>query len=120
MIDVVFLILVFFVVTTNPQDLLANFAIPLAGTQPPEPDKVVITPLPPIQVRVTARGYEINGARFSEREFGRRLHRLAAASTAPHVAISCGDDAGHGSFINALDACAEHGVSNVTFVKARR
>lgn len=111
MIDVVFLLLVFFVVTIKPVDILAALSVarPQHDTRPPPPQ-----PGDLITIEVHPRGYSVNKSWMGFGEIQRKLRHLGRISTNPGILIICYMDSTHSQLVRVLDLCAEVGFENLS------
>lgn len=111
MIDVVFQLLIYFLVTFSTADVLAHLDI-----SRPSPEAAQSKPKPPadmIRVAVMPAGYAINGRKVTATELNALLKKLAAISTNQTVLLTCDDKSIHGRLIQALDMCAENGLTKI-------
>ena len=117
MIDVVFLLLIYFIMTLEPVPLFAHLNVfaPSADAPPPEN-----TEKPPevIRIGVYSDGYTFDGTPVMERQLDRFLNTLARASKTQTVLILCAVDSTHGSLVRLLNLCAKHGLTNLSVVSA--
>jgi biopolymer transport protein ExbD len=110
MIDVVFLLLVFFVVTIQPQDVLARLNV----SRPAAPHKSPQIPL--LRIDVGVQGYVINGRLLSLETIKKKLTKLYVnASSTPLIVASTGD-APHSRLVKLLDMCAGIGIPNISLM----
>ncbi len=112
MIDVVFQLLIYFLVTFSTADVLAHLDI-----SRPSPDAAQQEAPPPadmIRVAVMPAGYAINGRGVGEEELGILLRRLASISAKQTVLVVCDDRSLHGKLIHVLDLCAESGLAQIS------
>ena len=107
MIDVVFLLLIFFIVATEPVDLLAG----LEARSGKGPTTVAY---PAIRIDVSRDGFVINGRRASLTFIDASLAKLARHSDQPCVLVTCTDDSSHSHLIRVLDLCEKAGLRNVS------
>jgi biopolymer transport protein ExbD len=109
MIDVVFLLLIFFIATLRPVDLLAELG---ASRMQPE-NKPPSTRIDLLEIQVTPQGYLANGRHTS-------LDRIEkAASLLPPdgengILVISYDDAPHGMLIDVLDVFAKADFRNIS------
>ena len=114
MIDVVFQLLIFFIVTLKAQDVLAhlNVARPSPSEIPPPPE------LNLLEIQIGADGWVLNGRPFSGTggfaNMERHLARIASFSRDASVLIKCTDDAPHAFLVRTLNACAREGMTKVS------
>ena len=117
MIDVVFQLLIYFLVTFSTADVLAHLDI-----SRPKPDTAPQQPNPPvdmIRVAVLPKGYGINSREVTEEELEIMLKRLANISMKQTVLVTCDDKSLHGRLIQVLDMCAENGLSKISVVSGK-
>jgi biopolymer transport protein ExbD len=112
MIDVVFQLLIFFVVTLKQEDILSKLsaARPAASTD----EKLKENPPELINVIIAPQGFVFNGRSMRLAELDRSLERLAGYSTTAMVVIKCTADSAHGNLVQVLDLCNKHGMTNVS------
>jgi len=121
MIDVVFQLLIYFLVTFTTPDVLAHLDI-----SRPAPDSSQTeqrTPPKMIRVNIYAEGgrdegFSLNGRAVSRTELSSILIRLASFSTSQTVLITCSGSSTHEKLIDVLDICAESGLSKLSVVSA--
>jgi biopolymer transport protein ExbD len=119
MIDVVFQLLIYFLVTFSTPDVLAHLDI-----SRPAPDKSQTeqrTPPKMIRVNVYAgggldTGFSLNGRAVSRAELTTVLNRLAGFSKNQTVLITCAGRSPHAKLIGVLDLCAQSGLSKISVV----
>lgn len=115
MIDVVFQLLIYFLVTFSTADVLAHLDI-----SRPAPDAAQQeAPGDMIRVAVMPAGYAINGREVSGEELGNLLRRLASISTQQTVLVVCDDRSLHGKLIRVLDRCAESGLTKISVMSGK-
>lgn len=116
MIDVVFQLLIYFLVTFSTPDVLAHLDI-----SRPAPDSSQTeqrTPPKMIRVNIYADGYSLNGRAVSKPELERILTRLAGISTSQTVLITCAGSSEHEQLVTVLDICAAAGLNKLSVVSA--
>jgi biopolymer transport protein ExbD len=110
MIDVVFQLLIFFVVTLKQDDILSK----LTGARPMAvPGESAITL---IDIGIDARGFALNGRALDAEALDRQIGRLAAFSQRASVVIRCAPDSPHALLVQALDVCNQHGMAKVSIL----
>ena len=117
MIDVVFQLLIYFLVTFSTADVLARLDV-----SRPAPDAAASNQPPPadmIRVAVAPEGYAINGRAVTEDELAGLLQRLAAVSLKQTVLVTCADASLHGRLITALDLCAANGLTKISVMSGK-
>jgi biopolymer transport protein ExbD len=113
MIDVVFQLLIFFLVTIKPEDILSHLDI-----NRPSPEKTDRPPEEEIQdlltITVYRDGFMLKERRVSLRQIESRLTRLATYSRNISVIIKCTGDSPHAYLVQLLDVCAKAGLRNLS------
>ncbi len=110
MIDVVFQLLIFFIVSLKQEDILSRLDIsrPAPDSRPP-PEQINEL----LQITVYKDGYVLSGRRVSINELQRQLTRLAGFSNKISVVIKCTGDSPHSLLVRLLDVCALAGMQNL-------
>ena len=117
MIDVVFQLLIYFLVTFSTADVLAHLDI-----SRPSPDAAPSKQAPPadmIRVAVLKDGFAINGRNVTEEQLNDLLKKLADISTKQTVLVNCDDESLHGRLIEVLDRCASHGLTKIAVMSGK-
>jgi len=111
MIDVVFQLLIFFIVTLKQEDILSHLDVwrPAPDSRPP-PE----TPEDLLTITVYNDGYVLKGRRVSLQELDRQLTRLAGFSKGISVIIKCTADSPHSYLVRVLDVCAKCDLKNLS------
>jgi len=109
MIDVVFQLLIFFVVVVKQEDIFSALS-----TARPSPDAGIQQPdIPLTTIIVSPQGFTFNGKLMRLNELDRQLERVAAFSKQGMVVVKCTTDSQHGLLVQALDLCSKHGLANL-------
>lgn len=112
MIDCVFQLLIFFLVTIKFEDILAHLDV-----SRPSPDPNAPPPLEKIEEMVTVGvfvdGFTLNERVMSEDALDRMLARLAVYSKTQTLLIKCAPDSPHEKLIQVLNLCAKNGLTNL-------
>jgi biopolymer transport protein ExbD len=108
MIDVVFLLLVFFIATASPKDLHAKLPVssPRHGGQD----------IPVLTIDVYADGYRMNGMRVNLREMDTKLAKIGSISERTGVVVNCRSDSSHSRLVKVLDLCSKAQLKNISLV----
>lgn len=118
MIDVVFQLLIYFLVTFSTPDVLAQLDI-----SRPAPDAAAPAgSTPPRMIRVeiaTDNLYRLNGRTVSRPELSGLLTRLAGICTEQTVLIVCEGPSRHEQLVSVLDLCAGLGLANLSVVSGK-
>lgn len=111
MIDVVFQLLIFFVVTIKQEDILSKLS-----AARPAPDKNARPDKQPdlITIVVAPQGFVFNGRLVSLDELDRRVKRYSDLSKTAMIVIKCTADSPHAFLVQALDICNKHGMTNLS------
>jgi len=112
MIDVVFQLLIFFVVTLKQEDILSKLdaARPAASTD----ERVKEQQQQLINVIIAPQGFIFNGRPMRIQELDRSIERLSGYSKTAMVIIKCTSDSPHAFLIQVLDVCYKHGMTNLS------
>ena len=108
MIDVVFLLLVFFVLALKPQDILS--ALPVS--RPAAVGAPADIQLP--RIVVGTDGYRIAGRHMGLRDLSKRLARIRRTSEGVQLVIACEPQARHDTLIQLLDTCAHLNITDIS------
>ena len=116
MIDVVFELIIFFVVTIQQEDVLsklnANRPAPSSGKSESESDTTVTIEI--------GRGHDANGVLvYNKREVRRseldqNLREVARTSKKTPIIIECAEDSPHKALVDALDICYRNQLFSVS------
>lgn len=111
MIDVVFQLLIFFVVTLKQEDILSKLtAARPAADKNAQPDKQPEM----INIIVAPQGFVFNGRPVRLTELDRQIERISGFSKKSMVLIKCTADSPHAFLVQALDVCNKHGMVNLS------
>ena len=111
MIDVVFELIIFFVVTIKQEDLFSK----LNANRPQPNDKPVEKVVDEqIEIQVGANGLVYNGRGVSLKELDRNIKQAASISKKTTVLLQCSLDSPHKFLVDALDVCNKHGLQNLS------
>ena len=111
MIDVVFQLLIFFIVTLKQQDILAHLDVfrPKPDSKPP-PEEIKDM----LEIMISSEGYWMNGSLIPFGSMDRRISKLAKYSKDMPVIIKCTLDSPHKYLIKTLDSCSKAGLSKIS------
>ena len=111
MIDVVFQLLIFFIVTKKEEDILSHLDV-----NRPAPDK----PRPPeekqdelLDIIVWEKGYVMKGRKVAIEEVERQLGKYSSISKNVSVVIKCEEKSPHSYLVKVLDICSKKGLKNL-------
>ena len=114
MIDVVFLLLIYFVMTIQPIEVPAHLDVltpssDLATKEQAEPPSL-------IRIGIYSDGFTFDGSTVNLHLMERFLGTLSKASMTQSVLIQCAVDSPHGSLIQILNLCAKYNFKNLSVV----
>lgn len=111
MIDVVFQLLIFFVVTLKQEDILSKLI-----ASRPAPDKNAKPESQPdlINIEINKFGFVVRGVPMSLPELDRKVSGFARMSKTQNVIFRCQKESDHFLLVQALDICAKHGMTNLS------
>ena len=112
MIDVVFELIIFFVVTIKQEDLFSklNANRPAPNDQQTQQDVVDTT----IKIQIGPGGMVYNGRGATVKELGRNIKQAAAIDKKTTVLLQCTLNSPHKFLVDALDTCAKYGLKNLS------
>ena len=111
MIDVVFQLMIFFVVTLKQDDIFSRL-----NANRPQPNKTPTNEQPPDQIKIDIgpRGAVLNGRGMSFKALDENIKKLAASSTKSTVLVRCTLDSPHGFLVHVLDICNKYKMYNLS------
>ena len=116
MIDVVFQLLIYFVVTVKPVDVVTNLDVFRPAPNPnAAPDE---KPPQMIRVGVYKDGYTLNDTVVSLDVLDRKLAQLAAIDAGQTIMFTVSNFSEHGKLVQALDLCSKNGLKSLSIVSA--
>lgn len=110
MIDVIFLIMVYFLFAQHPLRAEAQLAV-ADGRHGRPPNSALV---PTLFVQVERDGFHIEGRSATRAELADRLRGAAALDAEQGVRVTCAPDTPHQALVDVLDACAGCGLRNVS------
>ena len=112
MIDVVFELIIFFVVTIKQEDLFSklNANRPAPNTSQSTKDENDTQ----IKIDIGPGGMVFNGRGVSIKELDRNIKQLSATSKKSTVLLRCTMDSPHKYLVDALDTCNKYGMYNLS------
>jgi biopolymer transport protein ExbD len=115
MIDVVFQLLIYFIVTIKPIDVVSNLDV----FRPAPDPKADQTPLkPPFRIGIYQDGYTVNDNKATLESLDVALAKMAALDAGQTIMITVSAVSLHGNLIRALDLCAKNGLTSLSVVSA--
>ncbi|MCQ2392861.1 MAG: biopolymer transporter ExbD [Kiritimatiellae bacterium] len=111
MIDVVFELIIFFVVTIKQEDLFSK----LNANRPAPNDKPTqVVEDTTIKIQVGPGGLVYNGRGVSLKELDRHIKQAAAIDKKATVLLQCEMTSPHKFLVDALDTCTKYGMQNLS------
>lgn len=116
MIDVVFQLLIYFLVTIQPKDVVAHLDVfrpsPESTQEKPE------TPPKMIRIVVYTDGFTINDKPVSIDSLQNLLGKLASIDPNQTILIMVTQQSPHRKLIQVLDSCAQVGLNNLSVISS--
>ncbi len=112
MIDVVFQLLIFFIVTLKEQDILSRLDVSRPAPDPDAKPEEIIQDM--LDITVYNEGFVIKGRKYNLQELDRHITRIASFSRDISVIIRCTGDSPHRFLVQLLDICAKNGLTNLS------
>ena len=111
MIDVVFQLMIFFVVTIKQEDIYSKL-----NANRPAPSQASSSESNDTQIKIDIgyAGLIFNGRGVRMNELKSNLKQLSATSKNATVLIRCAMDSPHGRLVDVLDACNQYGLRNLS------
>ena len=111
MIDVVFQLLIFFVVTLKQEDILAKL---MASRPAPDPKALPDKQPDLIDITVHKHGFIFKGKPVSLEGLDRQIARYSRLSTTANVIIRCTSDSKQRYLVQAMDICSKYKMKNLS------
>jgi len=115
MIDVVFLLLIYFLLTLSPEDLKTHLEVYRPSLSPD--DVVDFNEL--LKIEVFSDGYVLNGKPLDQAHMETVLAHLAKLDAEQSVLVVCSSLSPHDRLVAVLDRCAKVGLSNLSVMSAK-
>ena len=116
MIDVVFQLLIYFIVTIKPVDVVTNLDV-----FRPAPDKRAQQDAPPpqlLRVGIYQDGYSFNDAPMDLAGMDKMLGKFASIDASQTVMLTVSANSDHGALVKVLNLCAKNGLKSLSVVSA--
>lgn len=119
MIDVVFQLLIFFIVTIKVEDILSHLDISRPAPDPNAKPESQVEDLLNIMVydaktQGGGEGVSINSSKVRFNELERQLIRLGRMNPKISVIIKCTEESPHQNLVKVLDICSKAGLKNLS------
>ena len=114
MIDVVFQLLIYFIVTIKPVDVMAHLDV--SRPSPESKQEKLDVPKNLIRIGVFYDGFSINDRPVRETDMDDLIKKLADLDRKQTILIMCSGAAPHEMLIKVLNLCAKHGLANLSVI----
>ena len=114
MIDVVFQLLVYFIVTIKPIDVFAHLDV--NRPSPEAPQEKMKTPPKLIRISIFEEGFMINDRAVTDEYLAGFIRDMADLDPTQTVLIMCSGYAPHERLIRVLDMCAQYKLTNLSVI----
>ena len=111
MIDVVFQLLIFFVVTLKQEDILSRLMV---ARPAPDPEAIPDNQPQLLNILVHRGGFVFQGAPVTLDGLDRRVATYSKLSTTANVLVRCTLDSPHAYLVQALDVCSKYEMTNLS------
>jgi biopolymer transport protein ExbD len=116
MIDVVFQLLIFFIVTLKEQDILAHLDVSRPAPDPNSTPEETVDDL--LTIQIGKEGWVLNGRPYIGRSglaaLDKQLSRIASFSRTTSVIIKCTGESSHSSLIRVLNILSREQMTNIS------
>ena len=116
MIDVVFQLLIYFIVTIKPVDVVTNLDVFRPAPNPNQPPDTKPPNL--LRLGVYQDGYTLNDNPVSLDAMDTALARIARIDAGQTIMVTVSAFSEHGALVRALDLCAKNGLRSLSVVSA--
>ncbi len=114
MIDVVFQLLIFFIVTNKPVDVVTNLDVFRPSPQQQQQEEMKLPNL--VRIHVFPDGFTINDRQVSPADMDGLIGKLASYSKDQTILIMCSSLSKHGDLVRVLDLCTRNGLKNLSVI----
>lgn len=114
MIDVVFQLLIYFLVTIQPEDIISHLDV--FRPSPESKREEMDTPPKMIRITIFTDGYTINDRPVDLANLDKLLYKLASFDRNQTILIMCTATSPHGRLVRVLDLCAKSKLNNLSVV----
>ncbi len=114
MIDVVFLLLIYFVMTMQPPDVFAHLDVFTPSPDAPPPQEQPEEPPEVVRVSIYPDGLQFDGVTVTEAQLENFLSRIGRINPNTTVTIIASEGSAHGDLIRVLNLCARHRLTNLS------
>lgn len=116
MIDVVFQLLVFFIVTNKPIDVMTNLDVFRPSPQQQQKEQMELPNL--VRIQIFPDGFMINDRQVNVADLDGLIGKLASFSKEQTILIMCTSLSKHADLVRVLDICTRNGLKNLSVISA--
>ena len=109
MIDVVFQLLIFFIVTLKQEDILAS----IQAMRPEPSPNPTPNPVEPTTIIIDSDGFYMRNRRITLSELTRNIERTAGYGTDKTIVIKCTATSTHQNLMRVLDICSKYEMKSI-------
>jgi biopolymer transport protein ExbD len=115
MIDVVFQLIIFFVVTLKQEDILSHLdaMAPSPDSKAAPAEKIEMLTIDIYNPNQGGEGFLVNKTPVSYRQLDSEIKRAARNNKGSTVLLRCTKDSPHSLLVKALDLCNKYGMTNL-------
>ncbi len=116
MIDIVFLLLIYFILTQKPiiEDTRLNFSPARRGKSAAQSS--AISDFAFLEINENTETYLFNGQAISREQLPTYLNHIGKNNKEPQLIIFCADNVKHADLVKALDLCRLSSLSNISIM----
>jgi biopolymer transport protein ExbD len=114
MIDVVFQLLIFFIVTNKPQDVITNLDVFRPSPEQQKKEQLEVPNL--VKIQIFPDGFMINDKRVPISDLEVLVAKLASYSKEQTILIMCASLSRHADLVHVLDLCTKSGLKNLSVI----
>ena len=116
MIDIVFLLLIYFILTQKPiiEDTLRNFSPARRGKSAAQSS--AISDFAFLEINENTETYLFNGQAISREQLPTYLNHIGKNNKETQLIIFCADNVKHADLVKALDLCRLSSLSNISIM----
>ncbi|MBR4317546.1 MAG: biopolymer transporter ExbD [Kiritimatiellae bacterium] len=115
MIDVVFQLIIFFVVTLKQEDILSHLdaMAPSPDSKATPAEKIEMVTIDIYNPKQGGEGFLMNKTPVSYKQLDSEIRRAARNNKGSTVLLRCTKDSPHSLLVKALDLCNKYGMTNL-------
>lgn len=114
MIDVVFQLLIFFLVTNKPQDVITNLDVFRPAPEQQKKEQMEVPNM--VKIQIFPDGFRINDKTVSLSDMDDLIGKLASFGRDQTILIMCSSLSRHADLVRVLDMCAKNGLKNLSVI----